>query len=218
MKRLFTTLNDLCARKIDKAKLCWLLGRLGKSAPDDAPLSLIHVFILTDFANALLALESVKGHAQAKRRYACFCAQYSLDIFERKFPNDNRPRLAIETTNMFTLGLASAEEMESARNAADEACGQAWDLGAEDAVWAIKAACVVASASPDSIVTEVIDNVRNALGDSVEDDMNKHEDYEQDEVDTVRADALVAVEAIEAVFKREFLRLCRLEGKYGEVD
>ena len=62
------------------------------------------------------------------RIFACWCAEQVLPIFEKKYPQDNRPRKAIETARLFAEGKASKEELASA---CDAACASA-----RDAAWA----------------------------------------------------------------------------------
>ena len=64
----------------------------------------------------------MKGYDGAIRLFACYCAKYSLDIFEREYPDDKRPREAIETAERFARGLATQEELDAAY-ATEEAAG-----------------------------------------------------------------------------------------------
>ncbi len=68
------------------------------------------------------------------RLFACYCARDTLPIFEKKYPNDNRTRVAIETAEWFANGNATIEELNAARDAVrDAAWAAAWDA-AWDAV------------------------------------------------------------------------------------
>jgi len=49
---------------------------------------------------------------------ACECAELTLPIFEKKFPDDTRVKNCIEITRKWALGEASINEVWSARNAA----------------------------------------------------------------------------------------------------
>ena len=74
------------------------------------------------------------------RLFACYCARDTLPIFEKKYPNDNRPRVAIETAERYANGEATIEELNAARAAAwaaarDAASAAAW-AAAWDAAWA----------------------------------------------------------------------------------
>lgn len=52
------------------------------------------------------------------RLFACACARRALSRFESRYPDDKRPRHAIETAERFVNGQATAEEMRHARAAA----------------------------------------------------------------------------------------------------
>ena len=52
------------------------------------------------------------------RLLACDYAEHVLHIFEDKYPDDNRPRHAIETARLYAVGQATKEDIEKARSAA----------------------------------------------------------------------------------------------------
>ena len=55
---------------------------------------------------------------------ACLCAETALPFFEKKYPNDDRPRKAIEAARAWARGECDIEEVRKARrapNAADAA-------------------------------------------------------------------------------------------------
>ena len=62
------------------------------------------------------------------RLFACDCAEHTLSIFEKKYPDDKRPRRTIEVARRFTEGKATQEELAAAEAAARDA--------AEAAAWA----------------------------------------------------------------------------------
>lgn len=139
-----------------------LLDNLGKTKADDEPLTLESILESNGLNDALWALKAIDGHQNAIRLYGCYCARYSLNIFERAYSDDKRPRQAIEVAERVAHGWASKEELDAAGDAARDAAG--------DAAWAARAAAWAARAA-----------ARDA-------------------------------------FKRELLRLCRLDGEYGEVQ
>jgi hypothetical protein len=61
------------------------------------------------------------------RLFACDCAERVLPIYERDYPNEGRPRMAIEMARRFAKGNATRKELAAARDAA-------WDA-ARDAAW-----------------------------------------------------------------------------------
>ena len=75
------------------------------------------------------------------RLFAADCAEHVLWIYERDYPNDNRPRKAIEAARAFARGEIDAAAWDAARAAARAA---AWDAAwavardaARDAAWAV---------------------------------------------------------------------------------
>lgn len=186
---LTTTLNEI--RRHGPCDDGWatLLASLDKTKADDEPLPLLHILESNGIHDAAWALRAVdERHDNAIRLFACFCARYSLDIFEREYPDDKRPRQAIETAERFAQGQATKDELtvgwvavravEAAAGAA--AWAAAWDsawVAAEDAAWAAAGAAAGIAG------------------------------------DAARA-AGAAARAAEAA---EFKLLCRLEGGYGQV-
>jgi hypothetical protein len=67
------------------------------------------------------------------RLFACNCAAHVLHIFEKKYPEDKRPRECIEMARKFARGKATREELASARDAAQDAAGDAAQDAACDA-------------------------------------------------------------------------------------
>ena len=94
----------------------------------------------------VLALESVSvadriwvGIAlldeRSQRLFACDCAEHTLGIFERDYPNDNRPRDTIAVARRFADGDATLEELDAARDAAWDAARYAARDAARAAAW-----------------------------------------------------------------------------------
>ena len=75
------------------------------------------------------------------RLFACDCAEHVLPIYEQDYPDDNRPRHAIEVARRYANGEATVQELTAARDAAWDAGPAAkdgWDATrpAWDATWA----------------------------------------------------------------------------------
>jgi hypothetical protein len=70
-------------------------------------------------------VKQLKWDDRIARLFACDCAERVLKFFKGRFPNDKRPRLAIETARKFANGLATKEELAAARAAAWVAAGAA---------------------------------------------------------------------------------------------
>ena len=68
---------------------------------------------------------------------ACDCAELSLPIFEKEYPNDKRPRLAIEAARAWANGDGTIEQV---RSAADAAYAAADAVNAAHAAYAAYAA------------------------------------------------------------------------------
>ena len=60
-----------------------------------------------------------------QRLAACAFARRVLHMFQSRHPEDNRPRTAIETAELFALGLATSEELSNSRFAAAAAAAYA---------------------------------------------------------------------------------------------
>ncbi len=91
-----------------------------------------------------------------KIRYAIFAAELVLDIFEKEFPEDKRPRNAIEATRVYLShkDAAAAGAAYDAAGAADEAAYEAARDAADVAAYAARdAAAYVARAAADATYT-----------------------------------------------------------------
>jgi hypothetical protein len=61
------------------------------------------------------------------RKIAIYAAELVLPIYEKEYPNDNRPRTAIETAKRYSQGKATEGELSAAWDAArDAARAAAW--------------------------------------------------------------------------------------------
>ena len=67
---------------------------------------------------------------------ACDIADHVLPIFEREYPDDKRPREAIEITRLHIAGKATGDARDVARAAAWAAAGDAATATAWAAAWA----------------------------------------------------------------------------------
>ena len=78
---------------------------------------------------------------RVQRLFAAACAESVLHLFEAARPDDERPRVAIQTAVAFALGQATAEELAAAaRAAADVAIYAAADAAIYAAADAARAA------------------------------------------------------------------------------
>ena len=122
-----TTLN-----KIKEHSPCedgWkkLLNYLGKTQADDEPLELRTILESNEINDAIWAFRTVDGKEKEIRLFAADCAELVLPIYEKQYPDDNRPRLAIQAARDYANGLITHEELGTARAAARGAAwGAAW--------------------------------------------------------------------------------------------
>jgi hypothetical protein len=106
----------------------------------DEPIPLAHGLCSNPMEHVLWAISYVHPDCEVERDklarlFACECAERVLPIFERKFPNDSRPRQAIEVSRRFARGQATEEERSAAWAAAWAAAWDvAWDV-ARDVAW-----------------------------------------------------------------------------------
>jgi hypothetical protein len=78
------------------------------------------------------------------RLLACDYAESVLGLFEKEYPDDDRPRKAIEVSRLYAHGNVSKKQLDAARDAASDAAWDAWDAwdardardAAMDAAWA----------------------------------------------------------------------------------
>ena len=122
-----TTLNKI--REHSPCRGGWekLLRNLGKSGPDDEPLKITTILDSNGLDDALWCLRAVDGHHREMRLYAVDCARSVQHLM-----TDPRSIAAIEVAERHADGLATDDELVTARDAARAA---AWD-----AAWAAAAA------------------------------------------------------------------------------
>ncbi len=89
---------------------------------------------------------------------ACICAATSLPIFEKKYPQDDRPRKAIEAARAWANGKASIDDVRKARAAAADAATDATYAADADA-----AATYAADAAAATYATDAADARASAL-------------------------------------------------------
>lgn len=107
-----------------------LKEHLGKGWKASAPIPLLTVLESNGVQDAIWALRTLEGKDREIRHFACDCAERVLPIYEKKYPDDKRPRNAIEISRKFAAGLATAEELAAARAAA-------WAATAAAAAWTV---------------------------------------------------------------------------------
>jgi len=119
-------------------KLAKTLGGIRKYGKD-TPIPLDKVLESNGLDDALWCLRCINESAGMEIiLFKCDCAERVLPIFEKEYPDDNRPRILIETLRRFANKEATQEELARAARAARESRAAAWDAreAANAAVWA----------------------------------------------------------------------------------
>lgn len=102
----------------------------------DNDVSLVQALDATDIHDAFWWFrcnELTPGQERDLRLLACDYAEHVLYIFEDKYPDDKRPRTAIEAARLYANGQATKEELEKAQSAAAYATTYAADAAADAA-------------------------------------------------------------------------------------
>lgn len=115
---MFTTLNKLKAHNACEERYNHLLQCLGKTQADDELLSIRTILEYNGIEDAIWAIRTVEGYDKEMRLFACDCAESALSRYEAKYPNDDRPRKAIEVARRYANGEATLEELDAARKEA----------------------------------------------------------------------------------------------------
>ena len=140
-----TTLNKIRAHSPCEEGWEKLLKHLGKTKADNEPLPLLTILESNGMDDTLWCLRSVPEHDKEWRLYAIWCAWQVQHLM-----TDPRSLAALDVTEAFADGQATAEELDAARDAAWAAAGDAagaaaW-AAAGDAAWAAARAAAGAAA------------------------------------------------------------------------
>jgi hypothetical protein len=189
------------------------------------------------FDDALAALGAVKGHNNAVRLFACYCAGKAALFFENRYPRDRRLRDAIGIAERYARGLATKGDLSSARKSLmavhNDICSQddvvtTSQLQLEQLYCSLNpvATCVNANqyeytATPDLDFEQlnlIVDDVVNAINYFIRDAITVDGAIRNTGCSTV-VDGVydVVIKALMEELTAEFRRLCRLDGKYGIV-
>ncbi len=138
---LYTTLDLLKKNLACKDGYGKLTENLGFDFPANKPIPLGEA----DESNIMDALWALRATTECSKEVAqeiaLWCADKSLPIFEKEFPNDNRVRECIEATRKYLAGEIELSDLTAARNAAYRAAAYA-----DDAAFAAAAAAYAADA------------------------------------------------------------------------
>jgi len=174
-----------------------LLNRLGLERADQKPLPLITILESNGLADAITALKAVKPkYGNAVRLFAAGCAKHVLHIFEEEFPDDQRPRQAIEAAEQYSYGKISLKELHKAHK---EAWIAARTANKQSDSFAVREAAYAARDCAD----EKFEETKHAIDDAAYAIAGSNDEN--------------AYHSALNTFLREFRRLALLESKYREI-
>ena len=131
-----TTLNKIKAHSPCEDGWAKLLLSLNKTQADDDPLYIATIIESNDIKDAVWALRAVEGKDKEIRLFAADCAESVLHIYEKQYPNDDRPRKAIQAARDYANGVIGKDELAAERDAARDAARDAERDAERDAAWA----------------------------------------------------------------------------------
>ena len=118
-----TTLNAIRSHSPCSDGWSKLIANLGKTRPDDEPLSILTIMKSNGLDDALWALRAVKGYDREIRLFAVWCARQVQHMM-----TDNRSIAALDVAERFANGNSDDDELYAAWAAAgDAAWAAAWD-------------------------------------------------------------------------------------------
>lgn len=124
-----TTLNRIKEQSPCSEGWSKLLTYLNKTEADDEPLDLLTILESNGVKDCLWALRRTDNYDNIHRHIAADFAESVLHIYESDYPNDNRPRLAIQAARDYADGkiddAARAAACDAARAAARDAASAA---------------------------------------------------------------------------------------------
>jgi len=113
--------------------------------------------------------QSMRGlFGQQRRLFACDCVEHALAVFEKQFPDDDRPRNAITAARRFVFGIATSPELSAAHQAVaaayDELTSKAPKESGENwpPLFVVEAALICCG--PDTSGVDPIEVCRYVLG------------------------------------------------------
>ena len=151
---LVTSLYRLRKHQACKDRYDHLVSKLGPEWGDKDEINLLDILKHNGAADCLWALRATVEHPEGDKVMRLMAADFAeavLPIFEKEYPDDNRPRLAIQAARDFANGKIADQERDAAwtaawaaAGAADRAAWAAW-AAARDAAWAAGAAAGAAA-------------------------------------------------------------------------
>jgi hypothetical protein len=128
-------------------KLAKALGGVDKYGKD-TPIPLSKIVESNGLLDAIWTLRcTLEPSENIQIEFACRCAEHVLHFYEDKYPDDKRPREAIEAARAYAEGRGSAAE---AAEAAEAAAWAAWAAEAAEATWAAAEAAAWAARAAEA--------------------------------------------------------------------
>jgi hypothetical protein len=125
---MMTTLNAIREQQPCPDGWAKLLRYLGKTQPDDEPLSIIEILDSNGIDDALWCLRAVEGYDRELRLYSVWCARQVQHLMD-----DPRSLTALDVAERYANGLATDEELAAAFQAAPGSSNPAY--AARCAAW-----------------------------------------------------------------------------------
>lgn len=144
---LYTTLTEIKKHNPCSDGYKRLLKYIGTDYPIDQPIDILTILQSNGLDDTTWVLRAAMPEAdrdRISRLFACDCAEAVRPLYEEKYPNDNRPRKAIEVARRYALGQATKDELKEASDAAAAAVGSA-DAAADAAYWSADTVAFVAA-------------------------------------------------------------------------
>ena len=143
--KLTTTLNKIRACGPCTSGWQTLLKHVGKDFDPDAEINLLTILESNSVADMLWTLRATNQDSKRiASQLAIEFAEQALPIFEKRRPNDERPRKAIQAARDYLDGKISLEELRASRQAGAAAAYAAY-AAAADAADAYAAAAAYAA-------------------------------------------------------------------------
>jgi len=141
------TLLQVTLNTLKKHNTCqYVYGRFSKALCGDkiygldTPINVLIILKRNGLDDAIWALRAtLQNSDKVCRLFAADCAESVLHIFEEKYPDDMRPRNAIQAARDFANGLIGIDELK-------DAAWDAWDASAASAASAARGANAASAA------------------------------------------------------------------------
>ena len=119
---LYTTINKLKEERACESGFKKILKFVGPNFDRDKNIPLSDIIKSNDIDDAIWALRAtIECSKKVYQQIALFCAEYSLGIYEKQYPDDSRVRDCIEATKKYINNEIELDELLKFRRACDAA-------------------------------------------------------------------------------------------------